>query len=133
MSDEKFILEYERLLDKGYCDCNEMNCIDNDSPRRILRIAKNLQQENQELKKQYEECVKINIADHKYASSCEDKVIVLEAQQKEFIEWLEDKIKQKQKNLKDSSFAMAVVYTKAQIFTLQNALNEYKEIIGGKE
>ena len=54
MSDEKFLLEYERLLDKGYCDCNEMNCIDNDSPRRILRIAKNLQQENKELKKQHE-------------------------------------------------------------------------------
>ena len=54
MSDEKFLLEYEKLLDKGYCDCNEMNCIDNDFPRRILRIAKNLQQENQELKKQLE-------------------------------------------------------------------------------
>ena len=54
MSDEKFLLEYEKLLDKGYCDCNEMNCIDNDSPRRILRIAKNLQQENKELKKQLE-------------------------------------------------------------------------------
>ena len=50
MSDEKFLLEYEKLLDKGYCDCNEMNCIDNDSPRRILRIAKSLQQENQKLK-----------------------------------------------------------------------------------
>ena len=54
MNDEKFLLEYEKLLDKGYCDCNEMNCIDNDSPRRILKIAKNLQQENQELKKQLE-------------------------------------------------------------------------------
>lgn len=54
MSDENFLLEYEKLLDKGYCDCNEMNCIDNDSPRRILRIAKNLQQENKELKKQLE-------------------------------------------------------------------------------
>lgn len=107
------------------------------NPKKQLEFYKDLseqlQQENEELKKQYEECVKINIADHKYASSCEDKVIVLEAQQKEFIEWLEDKIKQKQKDLKDSSFAMAVVYTKAQIFTLQNALNEYKEIIGGKE
>ena len=52
MSDEKFILEYEKLLDKGYCDCNEMNCIDNNSPRRILNIAKRLQQENQQLKEQ---------------------------------------------------------------------------------
>lgn len=107
------------------------------NPKKQLEFYKDLseqlQQENEELKKRLAECVKINIADHKYASTCEDKVIVLEAQQKEFIEWLEDKIKQKQKNLKDSSFAMAVVYTKAQIFTLQNALNEYKEIIGGKE
>ena len=107
------------------------------NPKKQLEFYKDLseqlQQENEELKKRLAECVKINIADHKYASTCEDKVIVLEAQQKEFIEWLEDKIKQKQKNLKDSSFAMAVVYTKAQIFTLQNALNEYKEIIGGKD
>ena len=95
--------------------------------------VENLRLENQELKKRLAECVKINIVDHKYASTCEDKVIVLEAQQKEFMEWLEDEIRQKQKDLKDSSFAMAVVYTKAQIFTLQNALNEYKEIIGDKE
>ena len=54
MNDENFLLEYEKLLDKGYCDCNEMNCIDNNSPRRILRIAKSLQQENKELKKQLE-------------------------------------------------------------------------------
>ena len=54
MSDEKFLLEYEKLLDKGYCDCNEMNCIDNNSPRRILIIVKSLQQENKELKKQLE-------------------------------------------------------------------------------
>ena len=52
MNEEKFILEYEKLLDKGYCDCNEMNCIDNNSPRRILNIAKRLQQENQQLKEQ---------------------------------------------------------------------------------
>jgi hypothetical protein len=45
MSEEEFILKYEELLDKGYCNCNEMNCIDNNSPRRILNICKNLQQE----------------------------------------------------------------------------------------
>ena len=50
-----FIKKYEELLDKGYCDCNEMNCIDNNTPRRILNIVKNLQQENKELKKQLEE------------------------------------------------------------------------------
>ena len=73
MNEERFLTEYENLLDKGYCNCNEMNCIDNNSPRRILNIAKRLQQENQELKKQLEE---------------------KENQQKEFIEWLEKESKE---------------------------------------
>lgn len=47
--DKQFIEGYEKLLNKGYCDCNEMNCIDNNSPRRILNIVKQLQQENKEL------------------------------------------------------------------------------------
>ena len=49
MNDEKFVEKYEELLNKGYCNCNEMNYIDNNSPRRILDIVKNLQQENKEL------------------------------------------------------------------------------------
>ena len=58
MSDEMFIKKYEELLDKGYCNCNEMNCIDNNTPRRILKIAKNLQQENQKLKEDILFCLK---------------------------------------------------------------------------
>ena len=42
-NDKHFIKRYEELLNKGYCDCNEMNCIDNNSPRRILNIVNNLQ------------------------------------------------------------------------------------------
>lgn len=41
--DKHFIRRYEELINKGYCDCNEMNCIDNNSPRRILNVVKNLQ------------------------------------------------------------------------------------------
>lgn len=41
--DKHFIERYEELLNKGYCNCNEMNCIDNNSPRRILNIVKQLQ------------------------------------------------------------------------------------------
>lgn len=62
MSDEKFLLEYEKLLDKGYCDCNEMNCLDNDTPRKILNIvkgakleAKQLLIENKQLKEQLQQ------------------------------------------------------------------------------
>ena len=99
----------------------------------LYNLIMNLQRENEKLKKQLENCYcnrtdcSGRIKDNKQYDSLMQKV---ESQQKKFIEWLEDKIKQKQKDLKDSSFAMAVVYTKAQIFTLQNALNEYKEIIG---
>ena len=62
MSDENFLLEYEKLLDKGYCDCNEMNCLDNDTPRKILNIvkgakleAKQLLIENKQLKEQLQQ------------------------------------------------------------------------------
>lgn len=47
--DKHFIKRYEELLDKGYCDCNEMNCIDNNSPRRILKIVKELYKEIERL------------------------------------------------------------------------------------
>lgn len=57
MSDEQFIEKYEELLNKGYCDCNEMNCIDNNSPRRILNIVKDLQKENGALKEDIKFCL----------------------------------------------------------------------------
>ena len=57
MSDIEFLQKYEELLDKDYCNCNEMNCIDNNSPRRILNIAKELHKENQKLKKQQKEFI----------------------------------------------------------------------------
>ena len=52
MSDKEFLIKYEKLLDRGYCNCNEMNCIDNNSPRKILNIVKTLQKENEELKEE---------------------------------------------------------------------------------
>lgn len=48
----EFIEGYEDLLNKGYCDCNEMNCLGYNSPKEILRIVKKLQQENKQLKEQ---------------------------------------------------------------------------------
>lgn len=49
MNDEIFIKKYEELLDKGYCNCNEMNCLDNDTPRRILNIVKGTKLEAKQL------------------------------------------------------------------------------------
>ena len=57
MSDKEFLIKYEKMLDGGYCNCNEMNCIDNNSPRKILNIAKTLQKENEELKERLNKAV----------------------------------------------------------------------------
>ena len=138
MSDEKFLLEYERLLDKGYCDCNEMNCIDNDSPRRILRIAKNLQQENKELKKQLEikhngfmasveEACELAEENQKLkemqctflGTGCQNKIKEYKIQQREFIDWLG-----------------SLVVSDLDVFTeikVCDVLSKYKEIIGEKD
>lgn len=91
-----------------------------------------IQKENQELKKQLENNSKINVADHKYASTCEDKVIVLETQQKEFIKYLEDEIKQiNPKILDDGELNLRlddIKYT--QYLTYKEILQKYKEMIG---
>lgn len=92
---------------------------------------KRLQQENQELKKQLEKCSKINIADHKYASKCEDKVITMENQQKEFIEWLEIRIKDRDKVRKmHELYSLSEERLSSQYFILQDVLSKYKEIVG---
>lgn len=64
------------------------------------------------------ERIKIGVADHKYASKCEDKVITMENQQKEFIKYLENM-------LDNENDIFSVVRVK-------DVLSKYKEIIGGK-
>lgn len=77
------------------------------------------QQENQELKKQLEEKTKIGISDHKYASKCEDKVITIENQQKEFIKYLENKRDEYAENLE---------YWSSELINI--ILSKYKSVIG---
>ena len=83
-----------------------------------------LLRENQKLKKQLEENSKINIADHKYASECEDKVITMENQQKEFIEYLVNEIKEHEKYDKKNNCE----WQGYKFY--QDVLSKYKEIIG---
>lgn len=92
-----------------------------------------LLKENQELKKQLENNSKINVADHKYASECEDKVTVLKEQQKEFIRHMEDYINEmKTATVYDSVFTDAEV-SEIVSNVLCLVLKEYKEIIGGNK
>ena len=92
-----------------------------------------IQKENQELKKQLENNSKINVSDHKYASTCEDKVIILETQQKEFIKYLEDEIKELQK-IKETELDYDILQDViSQLLVFEDTLQKYKEIIGDKD
>lgn len=64
--DKHFIERYEELLDKGYCNCNEMNCIDNNSPKRILDIVKQLQSNWNTLKEWLEYRAEHTMQQHNY-------------------------------------------------------------------
>ena len=96
-----------------------------------------LEKENQELKKQLENNSKINIADHKYASECEDKVIVLETQQKKFIKYLEDEIKELQRiiqRIKETELDYDILKDVIpQLLACKTILQKYKETIGAED
>ena len=113
MNREEILNKYIDLIDKGYCcACNELNCIDNFPHAKITHSIRELQQENQELKKEnkilrenaeHNDKVvdKVNWENLKLKKQLEeykrlgfehlnDKCNKLENQQKEFVEWLED-------------------------------------------
>lgn len=89
-----------------------------------------IQKENQELKKLLENNSKIYVASTKYASTCEDKVIILETQQKEFVKYLEDEIKELQK-IKETELDCDILKDVIpQLSVCKDVLQKYKEIIG---
>lgn len=119
-NNEPFLLDDEE--EKGYYIKDE----------ELNEYTKQLEYQNQELKKQLENNSKINVADHKYASECEDKVTVLKEQQKEFIRHMEDYINEmKTATVYDSVFTDAEV-SEIVSNVLCLVLKEYKEIIGEK-
>lgn len=51
MNNNDILNKYIDLIDKGYCcACNELNCIDNFPQTKITHAIKKLQQENKQLK-----------------------------------------------------------------------------------
>ena len=90
-------------------------------------------QENQELKKQLEEKTKIGISDHKYASKCEDKVITMENQQKEFIKYLEDeknRLARECSNIYEDILGHTRLVNGDKFDEANDILQKYKSIIG---
>lgn len=100
---------------------------------KIIDTFEEIQKENQELKKRLAESSIINVADHKYASECEDKVITMESQQKEFIEWLERRLFLLRDEASELALGMCSTnYQDTKIEVYKEVLSKYKEIIGGK-
>ena len=127
MNKKEILNKYIDLIDKGYCsDCNELNCIDNFPYAKITHAIRELQQENQELKKQLEE----RILDSSYYDMITDENISNKNQQKEFIEWLEDLIKQNETVIEVSKYGLPKNCSKLLIDFYKEILQKYKEIIG---
>ena len=69
MKNKEFIQKYEELLDSGYCECNELNCLDNNPPRKILSIMKEQDKEIERLNsiiKEVREYIENNQEEHKF-------------------------------------------------------------------
>ena len=97
----------------------------------LISKINNLQQENQQLKKQLE------VGKEQYNDVVEEKENLQEqlsnshqikAQQKEFIEWLEDGIRTLE--MLDETFTLKNYKNEIRIY--KEILSKYKEIIGGK-
>lgn len=104
------------------------------------------EEEHEKLKKQLEDIIISYTEEHNLRHNSDLKLDVLKTQQKEFIEWLEDKIQQQEtlmaENQEKLYFLMyedekedlklysRKAYTRRII--LEEILQKYKEIIGGK-
>lgn len=98
--------KYIELINKGYCeDCNELNCIGNFPHKEIAKAIEFILKENQELKNQ----------------------------QKEFIEYLENKISELNEITKNEEDEETIHYALVRITAINEILLTYKKIIGGKE
>lgn len=131
---KRFHDTYEKLSKEyGYETRKETKVFDINSNNGKLmyatvnEIVSPILKENQELKKLNEEKTKIGIADHKYASKCEDKVIVLKTQQKEFIKYLEDEIK-------SCELVCNLIFNRNKDMKIYKEIfQKYQEIIGEKD
>nr|DAX84777.1 MAG TPA: FIBRINOGEN ALPHA CHAIN, FIBRINOGEN BETA ADHESION, VIRULENCE FACTOR, STREPTOCOCCAL.5A [Caudoviricetes sp.] len=126
---EEFIKQYS-FFDKQQIYTNGSELI---QVFRIKQWKEHKEKENQELKKQLENCYcnrtdcSGRIKDSKVYDSLVQKV---ETQQKEFIKYLEDEIKELQK-IKETELDYDILKDViSQLLVLKEILQKYKEIIG---
>ena len=89
------------------------------------------EEEHKRLSEQLENSIKVNMADHKYASECEDKVVTLEAHQKEFTKWLEDEIHTIKTTFSQINGNYGLMNEKLE--ALKEVLQKYEEIMNGDD
>lgn len=104
---------------------------------KIIDTFEEMQQENQELKKQLE------VGKEQYNDLVEEKenlqeqlssnILQFENRQKEFIEWLENLIGQNETVIEVSKYGLPKECSKLLIDFYKSILSKYKEIIGGKD
>ena len=126
----KYLLKKIKNITQDYVGIN--GCLYQDLSRKeldlLLNYVTNLQQENHKLKKRLKINLKINneadIRFINFINLCENKVIMLQIQQKEFIKYLKDEITgyEATSNLLFSHNKEKKIY--------KEMLQEYKKIIG---
>ena len=127
--------QFELSEERAECIANKFNSLVIDLyQNQWLGRIQDLEQENQELKKQLHksslEIQHLIEQDIDCPSNC-DKLRRMKEQQKEFIEWLEAKIKNYELPLTDEN-KKALGYTLPMKGIYKEILSKYKEIIGGK-
>lgn len=117
--------QIETLIEAWQLDEADLNQTDINAMQVLLK-------ENQELKKQVEKRTKMYQNAYDYSQKMEGKAIILETQQKEFINYLEDEIKRiNPKNLYIGELNLRLDDIKfTQYLTYKEILQKYKSIIG---
>ena len=136
--------QFELSEERAECIANKFNSLVIDLYQNLwLGRIQDLEQENQELKKQLEKnddlvdkAIRVSLNQKSIIENYKYKIDVLKIQQKEFIELLENEITLRERKtyeiaiIKDDT---AVFVWKIKLELLKEVLSKYKELIGVKD
>ena len=136
--------QFELSEERAECIANKFNSLVIDLYQNLwLGRIQDLEQENQELKKQLEKnddlvdkAIRVSLNQKSTIENYKYKIDVLKIQQKEFIELLENEITLRERKtyeiaiIKDDT---AVFVWKIKLELLKEVLSKYKELIGVKD
>ena len=121
MTYEESVEQLESLIEAWQLDEADLNQTDINAMQVLLK-------ENQKLKEQLEKRTKMYQNAYDYSQKMEGKAIILETQQKEFIEYMNKTIEELECDDVDDEELKG--YLIQRIDTFKEILSKYKEIIG---